>query len=242
MKNTLLLVIVLFSVASSSQAQEAQKPSSISLNNPKLPFVYMVFDHIGPGVPEYDSEPPTRVWLRLVNNSSMPISVWVQSIPKGRPSGEIGVADKIGAGDGGICGTYGEQEQEPSVEPLVEPGKKTAKAPKQKIRKSPTRDDPPGCTDPRPTGYAELLEYPLSRVSIPPGKDALFSVPVNHIALSGFWNIEIPFSFEFLPSDTRSNGDPNLGGKFSATVQYSVYDIPKEHYEEFRVAYSLARP
>jgi hypothetical protein len=230
-------------MASSSPAQEAQNQPSISLNNPKLPFVYIVFDHIGTGVPQFDSEPPTRVWLRLANNSSMPISVRAQSIPTGRPRGEIGVGDQIvWVGGIGLCGTYGEHPELPSVEPLVEPGQKTAKTNEQKVEKAPTKDEPPGCTDPRPTGYLEIPEYPLSKIVIAPGKDVLFSVPVNHIALSGFWNIEIPFLFESLPSNTRLGGDSNLGGKFSASVQYGVNDIPKNDYEKFRVAYSLARP
>ena len=200
-------------MASSSLAQDAQRPTSISLIDSTLPFAYIKFDHIGTGVPEFPGEPAERLWLRLVNNSSTLISVSAQPIPKGRPNGEIGVADKIARPSGAlICATLASGEHEP-----------------------------PGCSDTPPMGYLEIPEYPLKEVTIAPGKDALFSVPISHIALSGFWFIEIPFKFTSIPSDTRSSANSDLGGEIANSVQYADGDIPKEHYDEFRKAWFQAR-
>jgi hypothetical protein len=241
MRNFLCAITVVWclSITSPTFAQETRNSPSISLKNPKLPFVYLVFDHIGPGVPEFDSEPPTRVWLRLVNNSSMPILVWTQSIPDGRPSGEVGVVDKIGrTRELLICASKGVAEPElPPVANLIEPGEKSAKTQQQKVEKAPLETSPPGCMDEPPVGYLDIPEYHLSKLSIDSGRDALFSLPVNHIAISGFWYIEIPFWFQSLTSDTRANGEPNLGGSVSTTVQYGLENIPKERLDEFRAAY-----
>ena len=213
MKNAPSLILVLLLTASTSVAQLSEKSPSVSLINPQLPFIYITFDHVGQGAPEFDSEPAERVWLRLVNNSSVPISVGTQSIPKGRPNGEIGVADRIVRSEEVlVCATLVSGEH-----------------------------DPPGCSDTPPVGYLQIPEYPLADVSIAPGTNVLFSVPISHIALSGFWFIEIPFRFKSIPSNTRSSVKSNLGGEVSTSVQYGEYDIPKNHYDEFRKAWFQAR-
>jgi hypothetical protein len=235
---SMLFLIVSFSTI----AQGTRNTSSVSLKNPQLPFVYLIFDHIGPGVPEFDGEPPTRIWLRLVNNSSLPMEVWAQHIPDGRPSGEIGVADDIGRPRGAlICGLIATQPDVPPVGKLIDPGETPPKKQEQKSEKTPLETSPPGCADEPPTGYLDIPEYPLSKVVIASGKDVLFSLPVNHIALSGYWYAEIPFWFPSMPSDTRALGDSELGGEISNVVQYGIENIPKEHRDEFERAYSTGR-
>jgi hypothetical protein len=244
MRAFLSVTLMMLSMSASAFAQGTNSSPSVSLINSKRPFVYLIFDHIGPGVPEFDSEPPTRIWLRLVNNSSMRIKVQTQAIPSGRPSGEVGVVDEIRWQSGVmICATMGTAGYEPSVvNKLVEPGEKPENLPQRKLEQAPPETSPPGCLDKPPIGYGEIPEYHYSESYIDSGKNALFSVPANHIAISGFWFIEVPFSFASIPTDTRNNGNLNWGGSVSSAIQYGLYDIPKEHLDEFRAAYTAWRP
>jgi hypothetical protein len=66
-----LLVICL---AATSMAQ--QKPSDFVLDASR-PYVYLAFDHVGPRKPLVPNEGPEGLWLRLVNNCRVPISVKV---------------------------------------------------------------------------------------------------------------------------------------------------------------------
>jgi hypothetical protein len=59
--------------------------TSLSQTNMKLaldatkPIVYIEFDHAGSRRPVQDGEPPKGLWLRLVNNSAVPIVVQANS-------------------------------------------------------------------------------------------------------------------------------------------------------------------
>jgi hypothetical protein len=67
-----------------------------------------------------------------------------------------------------------------------------------------------------------------SLVSIEPGRDILFSLPVNH--LSKKWHIEIPFEFE-LPKG-KGRRVPINGGIPVMVVQYSLWDLPPKSQAE----------
>jgi hypothetical protein len=245
MRAFLCAAVLTLSISTSALAQGTNSSPSVSLINPKLPFVYLIFDHIGPGVPEFESEPPMRIWLRLVNNSSMRIKVRTQPIPAGRPRGEVGVVDEIRRHSGVmLCAAMGTPTvSEPSVaNKLVEPGEKPEQVPPREHVVASPETSPPGCMDEAPIGYGDIPEYQTSESYIDSGKDALFSVPSNHIAISGFWFIQIPFSFTSIPTDTRNNGNLNWGGSVSSAIEYGLYDIPKDHRDEFRAAYSPWRP
>jgi hypothetical protein len=61
-------------VAVCSQALLAQGTAKLTLDATK-PIVYIEFDHAGPRQPVEDGEPDQGLWLRLVNNSTVPIDV-----------------------------------------------------------------------------------------------------------------------------------------------------------------------
>ena len=63
--------------------------------DPNRPFVYLRFDHMGPGIRRSEGEPSSRIWLRLVNNCRVPIIVSTFGVPDGSPKGEIGVMDEV---------------------------------------------------------------------------------------------------------------------------------------------------
>lgn len=53
---------------------ESQVQAKLALDETK-PIVYIQFDHAGPRQPVQEGEPPNGLWLRLVNNSVLPIVV-----------------------------------------------------------------------------------------------------------------------------------------------------------------------
>ena len=56
--------------------------------DPNRPYVYLKFDHIGSGIPRDESEPKTRIWLRVMNNCKIGIVVRENGTPDGSPGGE----------------------------------------------------------------------------------------------------------------------------------------------------------
>jgi len=59
-------------------AAKPQSPPQLSRDTAK-PFVYIEFDHSGPREPLRPDEPSRGLWLRLVNNSVLPIIVRAHS-------------------------------------------------------------------------------------------------------------------------------------------------------------------
>jgi hypothetical protein len=53
---------------------QSQTPGKLALD-PTRPIVYIEFDHAGPREPIENGEPKQGIWLRLVNNSVVPIDV-----------------------------------------------------------------------------------------------------------------------------------------------------------------------
>ena len=56
----------------------AQAPAKLAIDADK-PIVYIEFDHAGSRTPVEEGEPPKGFWLRLVNNSIVPIVVQANS-------------------------------------------------------------------------------------------------------------------------------------------------------------------
>jgi hypothetical protein len=79
-------VMVLLGMASTALAQ-------ISSNNFEIddtkPYVYIKFDHIGDRKPVNDWESTKGLWLRLVNNCRLPISISVMDPGTGDPGGIV---------------------------------------------------------------------------------------------------------------------------------------------------------
>ncbi len=57
------------------------------------PYVYIQFDHVGPRVPVSEVEPAIGVWLRIKNNSRVPIQVSIFDL--GTKDTGVGVLDEI---------------------------------------------------------------------------------------------------------------------------------------------------
>src|SRR5271169_768657 len=68
-------------------AQSADPKTSFVID-PNRPYVYLKFDHVGPGIPRDESEPKMRIWVRLMNNCRVPIVVSENGTPDGSPKEE----------------------------------------------------------------------------------------------------------------------------------------------------------
>jgi hypothetical protein len=82
-----IAVLAVVSVPLSAQTKMG-KEFLIDVNSP---FVYVKFDHIGPGAPRNPSEPNSRVWLRLRNNCRIAIIVRANGVPDDSPKNEVGL-------------------------------------------------------------------------------------------------------------------------------------------------------
>ena len=65
-----LSLVICLSIASIAQ----EKPTDFVLDS-SMPYVYLKFDHVGPRTPLLPGEDPEGLWLRIVNNCRVPISV-----------------------------------------------------------------------------------------------------------------------------------------------------------------------
>jgi hypothetical protein len=164
------------------------------------PFVYVEFDHIGPGEPRNGDEPKTRIWLHLNNNCRIPIAVRANGVPDGSPKDAVGVMHDVVADPPSLEITmFPAQTAEPSA-PSGEDRSKTI-------------------AEQMPRGYMEEVG---SAVTIMPGENILLSVPVNHV--SKYWHIEIPFDF-VLPKG-RGFRDSKVSLGPTMVIAYSIWDVP----------------
>jgi hypothetical protein len=70
-----LPIVLLLCVVSATLVAQSTKTNKGSLINVNRPFVYVKFDHIGPGARRSVDEPNSRIFLRLTNNCRIPILV-----------------------------------------------------------------------------------------------------------------------------------------------------------------------
>ncbi len=183
-------------------AQTGGGKTSLFVIDPNRPYVYLEFDHIGPGIPRDEGEPKTRVWLRLMNNCRVPIVVTENGTPDGSPKDERQIMYEVVPS---IVMGFGVPEFGPRAEDS----------------KTKRRSDEPTTADSDriPRGYMGDVG---SRESVYPGKEILFSVPVNHLGRR--WHIEIPFAFD-LPQGKCCRED-NIGGEPEMVIAYTLWDLP----------------
>ncbi|MGA9463366.1 MAG: hypothetical protein WBV28_11280 [Terracidiphilus sp.] len=198
----LITVLALCVVAPDSltQAQTAQDDGHTFLRDPNNTFVFLKFDHLGTGVRRTESEPSTRIWLRFVNNTNIPIQLQAYGTPQGSLRGEVGVMDNV------------------VLDPPMLTITSDIDPPARAKRKGELESSK------MPVGY---LSEVSGGVTVAPGDSVLFSVPISHIGYgdSG-WHMEIPFKFGV----PRGHGarDPLTGGEPILTLWYSHYDLPDE--------------
>lgn len=202
----------------------------------RWPFVYLKFDHIGPGRRQADDEPSTRIWLRLVNNCRLPIVVrGGQGINGGAP-GEIVINNVVRLNPPVLTIT-------PSPSPILDhPPLPTALGePGHAAHMNKSSPNPP-VTQPKTSGDDEAympVGYPppdvVSTETIMPSREVLFSVPVNFVSKK--WHFEITFNFASEQVDERIPEelffvDPNVRGQVGMSVSYGLDDVPTQYQNE----------
>ena len=197
MKKTLFSsIIIMFAVAlvSASECKSQVQDEKLSIDATK-PYIYLVFDHIGPRKPLRIAEPDEGIWLQLVNNSKYPISVlaasdWAWVSDQVIPDAPIPMGDSEGN-----AVVYGPGQSDYS-DIFLDPNQAEAE-----VRGAEHASKSLACSNNstvsqavRPHGYNEG-EQPgvLALQMIPPGGHRLFSLPVNHVSKA--WHIEVPFRF-----------------------------------------------
>jgi hypothetical protein len=159
MKLGLKLGMISILAMTTSHIAQPQATPKLVLDAAK-PFVYIEFDHTGPRQPLRPDELARGLWLRLVNNSVLPIIV--------RAHSSITDPDMT------------------ILEDVITP--QTRMIPKS------------GLPDygPMPRGYATASDV-TSLLTINPGKEVLFSVPVNHVGPA--WFLQVSFQFDLPPAE-----------------------------------------
>ena len=90
MVTRIALLVSLTLIATTATAQN--KAHGFVLDESK-PYVYIQFDHVGKRSPLSEDEATSGLWLRLVNNCRVPISLRVFDVGKENPG--VGVYDEI---------------------------------------------------------------------------------------------------------------------------------------------------
>ena len=155
------------------------------------PFAYLFFDHIGPRKPAGKGGGSEGLWLRVVNNCRIPLVLRASSAPEGEPGSTL------------------EDEVVP-VEPMLQILSDSELAAAEQEDRDRER-----ALKQKPSGY----EFEVSGVlHVQPGKDALFSVPLNHVGK--FWFMRIKFALDVGRSSVAV-------GPFTY-LDFHDYDIPKK--------------
>jgi SAM-dependent methyltransferase len=84
------LSCILLVVAAVTVALTQEKPDNVAVD-PSEAYVYIAFDHVGERKPVLKGEVPQALWLRLVNNCRLPITVAVFNLGTGSGVSETGV-------------------------------------------------------------------------------------------------------------------------------------------------------
>jgi len=197
--------LIVLCVAVTPLLSQTTKPPNKFLVDVNRPFVYLKFDHIGPGAPRREDEPTSRIWVRLTNNCLIPITVRANGVPDESPKDEVGVQYDVVA-----------NAKPQGTVTLYLPSSAIGKSENDK---STDQKDQQGKEQGVPRGY---LFHVASLITIDPGEEILFSLPVNHLSRNR--HIEIPFNFE-LPQG-KGPRDPLNGGEPLMAVHYSLWDLP----------------
>lgn len=180
----------------------------IDANNP---FVYVRFDHIGPGAPRSEDEPSTRIWLRLVNNCRIPIVVRANGVPDESPKEEIGLEYDVVANRTvhplASWSGYAKPRLPQKTEPVPVVTQKESQAEASEV----------------PRGYMEEV---ASTIVVDPGAEILFSMPVTH--LSERWHVEVPFYFDLPEGKGKSPGGMVRPSDPVMAVHYTLWDLPSK--------------
>lgn len=147
------------------------------LLDPSRHYVYLKFDHVGKRDPLLPTENNKGLWLRLVNNCRVPISVAIFNTENADQS--VGVYDEL----------------VPSIIKAPMPILHFPSAPRRPI---PSVQTP---AEEMPQGYSPADTFSTTIIS--PGDNLLLNLPLNHVGPS--WGLQIRFYFE-LPGEGYGTG------------------------------------
>jgi hypothetical protein len=211
----MLLAVLLASCG--AIAQDKPKPDSLVID-PSRPFVYLKFDHFGSGKTWGEDEVPFRIWFRLVNNCRHTIQVRTF----GGPDNALGVMDRVVQNEKPFMVV--ESENAPTLIPLggMLPEIPTSGTPQAApaAQAKPAKVQPSREPMKMPYGYESEVS---SEMDIPPGTEAYFSLPANH--LSETWHFEIPFTFKVPRGHCCRTED--VGGEPLIVLRYDLEDLPE---------------
>jgi hypothetical protein len=196
-------LILLFVVSLARLGAQSLERRTSFVIEPNRPYVYLKFDHLGPGIPRDEHEPKTRTWLWLVNNCNVGIVVAENGTPDGSPKEEREIMYDV----------------VPTIMANIGLGSFNAKVGEMKPQQGKAGESTSNDSGEIPRGYMGEVGS-TERVS--PGERILFSVPVNH--LSERWHIEIPYTFD-LP-EGKCCRDADIGGEPKMVIEYSLWDLP----------------
>ncbi len=154
----------------------AQKSASSFVIDPSRPYAYLQFDHVGKRQPLSRHEPDRGLWLRLVNNCRLPITVGTFD----SETGGVGIAP------------YDE------VVPVDTHALPTP-FPSNQDKNPPNNDD---ANEQIPEGYpsGEIV----NTTTVEPGTSLLLSLPANHVGPS--WYLQIRFYLKTPHQDYYGSG------------------------------------
>jgi hypothetical protein len=204
-------LILLFIVSLARLGAQSLDRKTSFVIDPNRPYVYLKFDHVGPGIPRDKDEPKTRTWLWLVNNCNVSIVVNENGTPEGSPKEERQIMYEVVPT---VVASFGVGSFDPTGGKL--------KSKQEKPDESASSD-----SEKIPRGYMEEVG---SSERISPGERILFSVPVNH--LSERWHIEIPYDFD-LPKGTCCRAT-DVGGEPKMVIEYRLWDLPPDSRAEIQ--------
>jgi hypothetical protein len=186
-----------------------QQVSDRFLIDTSKPFAYIRFDHIADRKKPSPNKSPKGLLLRLVNNCRLPIAVRAN----GPEPGEPGVTIEYDVIPNSISGPWFGRPPEPSG----------SSSPSQAQAIPETNTEPP-------KGYSAEV---ASLLTIPPGDNLLFSVPLDAVKecrhlqgpnpFSACWYLQVPFQFQ-LPG-ARTVERPII------LVDFMWEDLPKQYRE-----------
>jgi hypothetical protein len=179
MRNLKFTAVVLCSLFLGSlllTATGAQKSGSNFVIDPSKPYAYLEFDHVGKRQPLSRHEPDRGLWIRLVNNCRLPITV----------------------------GTFDSEASAPGIAPydeIIRVELHSLPAPSV----SSESENPPsnGQTNEQiPEGYpsGEII----NTTTVQPGTSLLLSLPANHVG--SLWHLQIRFYLKTPHHDYYGDG------------------------------------
>jgi hypothetical protein len=151
-----------------SPALLAQNTRDSFVIDKSKPFVYLVFDHVGPRKPAQEGEGADGLWLRVVNNCRLTILFRAQSYSSGDPSP---VLDHEVVPEEPILQIWSTQKEGEAI-------KQEELARKEALKR-------------KPGGHTSEASGVLRVQS---GKEVLFSVPLDHV--NRFWFTRLRFALD----------------------------------------------